>query len=57
MHDTRDRQLNLAPGLRHPATGPKDIWYGLPIRARRRGSARAPFCAPLPGFGGHFRRV
>jgi hypothetical protein len=28
MHDSRDRQLNLAPGLRHPATEPKDIWCG-----------------------------
>jgi hypothetical protein len=28
MHDSGDRQLNLAPGLRHPATGPKDIWCG-----------------------------
>ncbi len=29
----------------------------LPIRARRRGVSSPPFCAPLPGYGGHFRRV
>jgi hypothetical protein len=27
------------------------------IRARRRGVSSPPFCAPVSGFGGHFRRV
>jgi hypothetical protein len=31
MHDSLDHQLNLAPGLHYPPTGPKDI-----------GSARSP---------------
>lgn len=33
------------------------LLVSLPIGARRRGVSSPPFCAPLPGFGGHFRRA